>query len=314
VFPEVPKGFQLYYLDEEEDQISVNSQTELDEAKRLSKLIIRLIVHLRESNPQSQPQTQPQTQPQPQTLPQNTSREEAKPSQNPQAQNSFVQTLVFIQPYLTNPRLLKTVLPFLLSEMNKNNYIPQEEIEKLNQMGDKLLEYPAIQDFLSSKLPKILQQVTGPTTTSDPSPSPTTTTSDPSPSPTTPTATEQIQDLVMPFVSMAQSFAQNISQNINSQLTPNKQEGSQFTPSSTPSNPEPKKSVKENWSHEPYYNFLAPTFPSNCNNPSPAPSKYDNELKQLKELGFEDTQLLKDLLTDNYGDINRVIDILSDFK
>jgi len=306
VFPEVPKGFQLYYLDEEEDQISVNSQTELDEAKRLSKLIIRLIVHLRESNPQSQPQPQPQ----PQTQPQNTLREEAKPSQNPLAQNSFVQTLVFIQPYLTNPRLLKTVLPFLLSEMNKNNYIPQEEIEKLNQMGDKLLEYPAVQDFLSSKLPKILQQVTGPTTTSDPSPSPTTT-SDPSPSPTTPTASEQIQDLVMPFVSMAQSFAQNISQNIN-QLTPNKQEGSQFPPSSTPSNPEPNGGrFQFSFTDS---NIITPPLPSTCHNLTPPQTKYETELKQLKELGFEDTQLLKDLLTDNYGDINRVIDILSDFN
>jgi hypothetical protein len=341
VFPELPsKGFQLYYLDEEQDQISVNSQTELDEAKRLSKLIIRLIVHIREqpANTQSQPQ-----------IPQNTTRgDEAKPSiPNISQNNSFVQMLSFIQPYLTNPKLLKTALPFLLSEMNKNNYIPHEEIEKLHQMGDQLLEYPAVQEFLSVKLPKLMQQVTGPTTSPSPSaPSSTTT--------TTASATEQIHDLVMPFVSMAQSFAQNLSQNINNEISwATKQEGSQptsfpsfssFSSSSSSdvsSNPEPKKpDVKETTSkpvYQPPPNFrgfefqnvgeldekvMRPSIPKPVPPPvqvqdpvqAPPPVLYAEQLKQLKELGFPDTSLLMDLLREHGGDINRVIDVLSDLS
>jgi len=47
--------------------------------------------------------------------------------------------------------------------------------------------------------------------------------------------------------------------------------------------------------------------------PFPNP-KYTNELKQLQEMGFNDLELLNDLLTATKGDMDRVFDMLSEFK
>jgi len=96
-------------------------------------------------------------------------------------------------------------------------------------LGNQLLDYPFVQDFLSKKLPKILQQITG--------------TTPPPPPPPTPTATEQIQEMIMPIVEMAQSFAQNLSQNINSQFAPITKESK--SSSTTPVASQPKVGKKK---------------------------------------------------------------------
>lgn len=155
----------------------------------------------------------------------------------------------------------------------------------------------------------------------------------PPPVASNPTTTEQLQDLVMPYLSMAQNFAQTLSQNINSQLVPTKQEAAQST-STTPvpqSKPEPKKAApvkdepsqplyqpapKYDYKPSDYYIPVAkpvPTIPAP--NPIRIPSaetKYENELKKLKEFGFYDTQLMLDLLKENNGDIDQVLEDILD--
>jgi len=183
------------------------------------------------------------------------------------------------------------------------------------------LDYPFVQDFLSVKLPKLLQQINHPNSASS---SPPTTTST-----TTPTASEQIQELVIPVVSLAQAIVQDLSQNLNSQITPDvKQEPqSSSTTPVVPSVPEPEKPsdcLNEKTPSEPLPQTKPPTLyqePPNCSNSVPPPIrpnlpktfKFRKELNQLKELGFRDTQLLTDLLNTHNGNLDKVLDTLSEF-
>jgi len=314
IFPDVQSAFQLSYTDEENDRISVNSQFELDEAKRLNKTMIRLSIDSRQKK--SQPQANISLNPS------NSSAENTRPSLSSSsasalAQNSLVQTLLFIQPFVTNPQLLKTVLPLFLSELNKNNFLAQEDLAKVNQHLNQILDYPFVQEFLTKHLPKILHQIVG----SEP-PTPAPPAQIPVSSPQKP-PTEQLYDLFKPFV----SFAQNLAQNVSLPTVPSidiQSRSSSRSSSSVEPLPMDVDIPKSQYQPATEYIYAAsPSIQPQVNpipnvNESPAvptaqsqkrtPTIFMRELAQLKELGFPESNSLIELLNQSNGDVSAVID------
>jgi len=301
LFADVPNSFQIYYIDEENDKISINSQFEYDEAKRINKLIIRLFIETSDLKKTHQNRSISTTE---------TSNSSAANSSSVFAQNSIVQTLLFIQPFITNPQLLKTVLPLFLSEINRNKFVSREDLEKINQHANQILDYPFVQEFLTKHLPRILSQITG----NQPAPAPV-------PEPVRSTEklpSEQIHQLFNSFM----TFAQNVASNISIPNIP-----SSFTEPQIKTAPRSTESTKQTNTPivEPPKDYMVYQPTSNINQTPPKiehqevprntrePTIFINELNQLKELGFAESNFLIELLNQSNGDINLVMDHLARF-
>jgi hypothetical protein len=236
----------------------------------------------------------------------------------------LVQTLLFVQPFITNPQLLKTILPIFLSEINKNNIVSKEDITKICQHANQILDYPFVQEFLTNKLPKIMHQIVGsqhtPNVVPTPTPAPTLSTNESAKPEKAPT--DQIYEMFNNFM----SFAQNVASNVTLPSIPSNPTslGSSEPPKrSTPAPVSNNNAEMEN-QYQPRLNVNpTPAKVENLPKPYTAPPKekpaavptiFLSELEQLKELGFPESNMLIELLNSANGDINAVIDRITDYQ
>jgi hypothetical protein len=313
----------MYYTDEENDKICINSQFEYDEAKRLNKQIIRIIIEIREKKTR-QSSSKPQETASTET---SSTRSSSNSSSQPSAlaQNPLVQTLLFIQPFITNPQLLKAILPIFLSEINKNNIVSREDITKICLHANQILDYPFVQEFLTNKLPKIMHQIVGsqhtPKSITDPAPTPTSVQTNETGKQPEKAPTEQIYDMFNSFLSFAQNVASNVSLP-NIPINPVSSSGSTTSESSKKST-ETQASANNNNNSDvtnTYQPWLNTAKVETQSKPTPAPKEkttptiFLSELVQLRELGFPESNMLIELLNNANGDINVVIDQVTDYQ
>jgi hypothetical protein len=340
LFIDIPKDFQIFYTDEENDKISINSQFEYEEAKRLNNMIVRLIIeHRGVKNPSQKNSSQENNN---NTHSNNAGNDASSRSTNPAAslaQSSLVQTLLFIQPYITNPQMLKMILPMFMNELNKNNIVPKEDIGKICQHANQILDYPFVQEFLTKQLPKVLHQVVG---SQPPTPVATVHTVNEPARSNEKAPTEQIYDYLNSFM----TYAQNVASNVTLPSMPSSSASSSSTAAPTeplrktaplPSTESQAPSSKsDNCSYQPSNSLSYAPSPVNVN-PTPVPipvpvpvpvekkeekvetrpksepttTKFPKQLQQLKEFGFDESSYLIELLNAAHGDIMLVIDQLT---
>eukprot|EP01103_Thecamoeba_quadrilineata_P001637 TRINITY_DN11481_c0_g1_i1.p1 TRINITY_DN11481_c0_g1~~TRINITY_DN11481_c0_g1_i1.p1 ORF type:complete len:379 (-),score=73.42 TRINITY_DN11481_c0_g1_i1:30-1166(-) len=338
LFIDIPKDFQICYTDEENDKISINSQFEYEEAKRLNNMIVRLIIEHRGAKKTSQ---QNSTQDNNKTNNNNASNDASSRSTNPAAslaQSSLVQTLLFIQPYITNPQMLKMILPMFMNELNKNNIVPKEDIGKICQHANQILDYPFVQEFLTKQLPKVLHQVVG---SQPPAPVATVHTVNEPARSNEKAPTEQIYDYLNSFMTYAQNVASNVT--LPSMPSASASSSSTSTPAEPPKRTAPRPSTEpqapssnsDNCFYQPSNSLSYAPSPVNVNPILPVPvtvpvpvekkeekvetrpkfeptaTKFPKELQQLKEIGFDESNYLIELLNAAHGDIMLVIDQLT---
>jgi len=205
------------------------------------------------------------------------------------------------------------MLPLFLSEINKNNFVSQEDLAKIVQHANQILEYPFVQEFLTKHLPKILLRIVGTQQTSIP-----VQVNEPAKQ-TEKTPTEQLYDLCKPFMNFAQNLATNVSlPNLSlneSQIRSDTDFRAEQTVPQT-SNSVLNQSRQPQVIANPNLN-KSPAVPVARAHQTPTVEAkrvftiFLRELAQLKELGFPESDGLVELLNDCCGDISAVIDELN---
>eukprot|EP01103_Thecamoeba_quadrilineata_P002278 TRINITY_DN12260_c0_g1_i1.p1 TRINITY_DN12260_c0_g1~~TRINITY_DN12260_c0_g1_i1.p1 ORF type:complete len:267 (+),score=64.35 TRINITY_DN12260_c0_g1_i1:58-858(+) len=138
-FLDLPQNIQIFYKDEDDDKILINSESEYQEAKRVSReTAMRLYIEENHST-----------------------------SEQSNEKGTLMETV--LQSLSTDPSVLQTLVPSVLKELNKPQYLSEKEISSIGDLAVQLLSFPAVQGLAVKHLPQIVTHLNSSSSSSPPS-------------------------------------------------------------------------------------------------------------------------------------------------